>query len=76
MMVFHEQTSQPLLSKILDVAADALIAIDENQKILLFSQSAERTFGYSAQEVIGQTLDLLLPPTRLPHISNTFITSL
>ena len=60
MMDPNEQISQPLLSKILD-AADAIIVIDENCKILLFSQSAERLFGYRSDEVLGQSLDLLLP---------------
>ena len=71
-MDLYQQPSQALLSKILDAAADAIIAIDENRKILLFSQSAERLFGYRADEVLGQPLDLLLPPdvaaAHLQHI--------
>ena len=60
MMDPNEQISQSLLSKILD-AADAIIVIDENCKILLFSEPAERLFGYRADEVLEQSLDLLLP---------------
>ena len=71
-MDLYQQPSQELLSKILDAAADAIIAIDENRKILLFNQSAERLFGYRADEVLGQPLDLLLPPdvaaAHLQHI--------
>ena len=57
----HSLTSPALLFGILDVAADAIIAIDPDQTILFFSQAAERTFGYSASEVTGRTLELLLP---------------
>lgn len=46
---------------ILGIAAEAIIAVDEEQRIVLFNQSAEQTFGYSAQEIIGQPLDRLLP---------------
>ncbi len=54
-------TSPALLLKLLDVAADAIIIIDRDQTILFFSQAAERTFGYGATEVIGRSLELLLP---------------
>jgi PAS domain S-box-containing protein len=50
------------LAAILDIADDAIISIDESQKIVLFNKGAERMFGYSAAEAIGQPLELLLPP--------------
>ncbi|MBD2354770.1 response regulator [Tolypothrix sp. FACHB-123] len=53
--------SQAKFARILDIADDAIISIDAEQKITLFNQGAEKIFGYSAQEAIGKSLDLLLP---------------
>ncbi|MEH2116135.1 response regulator [Nostoc sp.] len=53
--------SQARFARILDIADDAIISINGFQSITLFNQGAEKIFGYSAQEVIGKGLDLLLP---------------
>lgn len=55
------RTSDARFRNIVDIAADAIVAVDEDQRITLFNQGAERIFGYSAAEVEGQLLDLLLP---------------
>jgi PAS domain S-box-containing protein len=48
-------------SGILSISADAIISIDEDQRITLFNEGAERIFGYSRAEAIGASLDLLVP---------------
>src|SRR3954471_19310524 len=50
-----------LFSGLLAIAADAVIALDHEQRIIFFNEGAERIFGWSASEVGGQYLEILLP---------------
>jgi PAS domain S-box-containing protein len=46
---------------ILEVADDGIITIDAAQRIIFFNRAAERLFDYQAAEVLGKSLDMLLP---------------
>ena len=46
---------------IVGISADAIISVNEEQKIILFNEGAERIFGYKSEEALGHPLDLLLP---------------
>jgi PAS domain S-box-containing protein len=59
------------LGGIVSIALDAIISIDEDRRITLFNWGAEQIFGYTAEEAIGQSLDMLLPPAaRERHASH------
>ena len=49
-------------SSIIDTAVDAIIMIDSDNIILMFSPAAERTFGHKAVDVIGQSILIIIPP--------------
>lgn len=65
--------SESRLKAILDTAAIGIVTIDRNFRVTRFNREAERIFGYSASEMIGATLDRLLPPGQrglhLQHMS-------
>lgn len=49
------------LAGIIDIVGEAIISVDDGQQIVLFNHTAETIFGWSAAEVIGQPLGMLLP---------------
>jgi PAS domain S-box-containing protein len=56
------QHSEEQIRAILDATADAVVTIDVLGRIATFNRAAERIFGYAANEVIGEHVNLLIPP--------------
>lgn len=62
------RASEAKFAGILSISSDAVVSVDETQRIVYFNQGAEQIFGYAAAEVLGQPLELLIPePHRAPH---------
>jgi two-component system sensor kinase FixL len=58
------------LRSILDTVPEGMIVIDERGTMQSFSPTAERLFGYVAEEVIGKNVRMLMPePDRSQHDS-------
>ena len=59
---------EPILESILKSAAEGMIVIDARGLIQAFNPAAERLFGYTAAEVLGENVKLLMPsPDRERH---------
>ena len=66
----HARYRQAQLQSILDTVPEAMILIDDHGLMRSFSTTAERLFGWSAAEVIGKNVSLLMPsPYREEHDS-------
>jgi two-component system sensor kinase FixL len=56
------------LQALLDAAVDAIVVIDQAGLVLTFNRAAERMFGYTAAEVLGKNVNLLMTePHRSQH---------
>jgi PAS domain S-box-containing protein len=53
--------SDAKIAAILEIAADAIIALDADMRITQFNDGAVAIFGYAKDELIGRSLDLLIP---------------
>lgn len=67
------QESEKRLSTITNAARDAIIMMDDQGRISYWNPAAKDIFGYSANEVIGRDLHLLLAPQRYHDVARTAI---
>jgi two-component system sensor kinase FixL len=64
----HLEEREAHLQSILDTVPDAMVVIDEHGIMQSFSTTAERLFGWRAEEVIGRNVSMLMPqPYRDAH---------
>ncbi|MGI9405179.1 MAG: PAS domain S-box protein [Hyphomicrobiaceae bacterium] len=59
--VTHQVSADARLRAVINTVPDAIITIDENGTVNSFSPAAERVFGYTAGEVVGQNVKMLMP---------------
>ena len=53
--------SKSQIAAILAIAADAIITLDKDLRIAQFNSGAEAIFGYAKDEIVGRSLDTLIP---------------
>lgn len=62
-----ERITHEILAEIVGIAADAVICMDDLQRITFFNQGAEKIFGWTPEEIIGQRIEVLIPERYRAH---------
>ena len=62
-----QRSLEPLMRSVLASVPDAMIVIDQKGQMLAFSAAAERLFGYSANEVAGKNVAMLMTGANETH---------
>ena len=55
------QESENIFRSITESATDAIVSVDREDIIVMWNQTAEKMFGYSAEEAIGNKLTIIMP---------------
>jgi PAS domain S-box-containing protein len=58
---------QARLATLVEYSADAIVSRTAEGIVTSWNPGAERLYGYSAEEMLGRTLDSLVPPERQPE---------
>lgn len=60
-----------LLATIVDSSDDAIVSKDLSGTILSWNRGAERIYGYAEAEILGKSVDLIVPPDRLEETNHS-----
>lgn len=58
------QRSEKLVAALLESASQGIIGLDKTGHIVLANPKAEEMFGYTREELIGETVEILLPESK------------
>jgi PAS domain-containing protein len=58
------KVNEEKLQAMIEYAKDGIILFDEAGKITFWNRAAEQIFSYTAQEAIGKSIHILVPPER------------
>ena len=55
------QAGKDRVAAIVASAMDAIVTLDQNQRIVIFNAAAEKMFGWNASRAVGESVDILIP---------------
>lgn len=74
------RSSEARRRSVMDEGGDAVIVIDDQARIVSFNAAAERMFGYSAVEIVGDSLERLMTDgmrkAHAAHLAATGVTAM
>jgi diguanylate cyclase (GGDEF)-like protein/PAS domain S-box-containing protein len=61
MVLNSTEEKERFFSKIIELAADSVVALNEKMEMFYFNKEAEKTFGFTSAEIQGKHLNILIP---------------
>jgi PAS domain S-box-containing protein len=63
--------SEQRFQRLLETAPDAMVVVDKDGRIVLANSQAERLFGYTREELLGEFVEKLIPEHfHAPHVTH------
>jgi PAS domain S-box-containing protein len=72
----HAESARAQLVSIVESSADAIYSCDFDMRILSWNKGAEKLYGWTAEEIIGQPVTIIIPPDRVDESLNKFNSAL
>jgi PAS domain S-box-containing protein len=69
----QSQAVQALLSSIVESSEDAIVGRTLEGRIVSWNPAAERLYGYTAEEAIGRSVSLIVPPERRDELPGILV---
>lgn len=59
--ITKQKENHEIITQTLEQSIDAVVTIDDQNRVTFFNSSAERLWGYEAREVVGNNVKMLVP---------------
>lgn len=59
---WHFRQMGQIAARVVDTTSDAVLCVNDAGELTFWSRAAEKMFGRTAEEAVGRTLDIILPP--------------
>lgn len=68
--ITERERSEERFRQVIESSPNGIVMVDQTGKIHLVNEQIEKTFGYSRDELLGQSIDILVPNRTRKHHAN------